>query len=663
MMKKLLLNSTLCLFAISSMGQSLPIERRTLWSDDIVCTVPSKTISFNDYLLRFQGNCDLAMEAAILEAEGSGTLIVIDSGQYYFQKSILLKSGVHIRGNGSNRTELIFVSADQSGLLMAKGKTSTQYPLIQPWETHQQYILHPSMELIPGMHVKLGFNDAHLITSSWAKGSVCQINQIVKRSGDTLFLRDPVRLENAAMESFIQIIEPVRNISVSHLKIKSGFQRNEQISNIEFEYVSDARVQSIESDSCLFAHVSLNYCNNISVSGSYFRNAYDYGNGGKGYGVVLQYGSGGCVIDNNIFVKLRHSILLQAGANGNMVAYNYSREPFWTGTTFHSSLAGDIVLHGNYPLFNLFEGNICQNLVIDDSHGQNGPYNTFFRNQIEHFGIFMNASPISQHQNFVNNEIIGTGSVKQGLFTIGLGNYLLQGQTQFESWNRTLFTTYPENSSADPALSYYLSAAPDYWTSGIPYPFCGGSSPAGTMRNPAWMRYHYNQIKTYEQNQAPDLRLIVSGDKSGLKAEWQSGATTPTRNFILFEQKAGAEILSLMQMNLEKMADTGLYFYEDHRPRTGKYLYRLVQTLTDGSEIESSRISVDYGEPEPVCKISVTLDGKIRICETGLYAIYHLNGVKITEFYAVAGQTYNWPLTHPGWLVVGGMGQSTLLRK
>jgi hypothetical protein len=52
-----------------------------------------------------------------------------------------------------------------------------------------------------------------------------------------------------------------------------------------------------------------------------------------------------------------------------------------------------MVLHGNYPFANLFEGNINQNTVIDNSHGKNGPYNTFFRNRSELWGVVMNNSP------------------------------------------------------------------------------------------------------------------------------------------------------------------------------------------------------------------------------------------------------------------------------
>ena len=72
------------------------------------------------------------------------------------------------------------------------------------------------------------------------------------------------------------------------------------------------------------------------------------------------------------------------------------KDPFWTGTVLPSDAAGDLVLHGNYPYANLFEGNILQNLVVDDSHGLNGPYNTFFRNRADNYGIVMSNASVGK---------------------------------------------------------------------------------------------------------------------------------------------------------------------------------------------------------------------------------------------------------------------------
>lgn len=166
-------------------------------------------------------------------------------------------------------------------------------------------------------------------------------------------------------------------------------------------------------------------------------------------------GSGECLIENNIFEHLRHSMILQAGANGNVLAYNYSHDPYWTGVQLPSNTAGDLVLHGNYPYANLFEGNIVQNIVIDDSHGINGPYNTFFRNRAELYGLFMNNNPISHQQNFIGNEITNPN------FLFGL--YYVIGDDHFEYGNNDLGQISPNPAVDLPEISCFKEDIPEFY--------------------------------------------------------------------------------------------------------------------------------------------------------------------------------------------------------
>src|SRR5690606_35679977 len=153
------------------------------------------------------------------------------------------------------------------------------------------------------------------------------------------------------------------------------------------------------------------------------KDGFSYGSGGKAYGVCLQFGTGDCIVENNYFNHLRHSILMQAGVNGNAIGYNYSVDPYWTDVSLPANSAGDIVFHGNYPYMNLVEGNNCQHIVIDDSHGKNGPYNTLLRNRSDLYGLFMNSNPATDSVNFIGNEVTNTG------FLLGL--YILSGNGHF----------------------------------------------------------------------------------------------------------------------------------------------------------------------------------------------------------------------------------------
>jgi hypothetical protein len=190
----------------------------------------------------------------------------------------------------------------------------------------------------------------------------------------------------------------------------------------------DCSVYGIESYLCNYAHIDIFSSTRVTVGNSFFKDGHSYGSGGKAYGVMLEFSSGDCYIFQNNFEHLRHSIIFQAGANGNVVAYNYSKDPYWTGILLPANSAGDLVFHGNYPYMNLLEGNVVQNIVIDNSHGINGPNNFFFRNRAELYGIFMNTSPSSDKQTFIGNQVINTSSPLYG-------QYALQGSNHFEYGN------------------------------------------------------------------------------------------------------------------------------------------------------------------------------------------------------------------------------------
>jgi hypothetical protein len=171
-------------------------------------------------------------------------------------------------------------------------------------------------------------------------------------------------------------------------------------------------------------------------------------------------------------------MILQAGSNGNVFCYNYSRDPYWTGSIFlPSNSAGDLVLHGNYPYSNLFEQNDGQNMVIDNSHGANGPHNTYFRNRGGLYGIFFsdNTSP---NQNLVGNEITNTGSPMSAV------NYTILGTGHFVHGNNNKGTISPSGTSALPDMSYYFSSPPTlipqnmYASIGTPNALNSGSIPA-----------------------------------------------------------------------------------------------------------------------------------------------------------------------------------------
>lgn len=324
----------------------------------------------------------------------------------------------------------------------------------------------------------IGIDDADLMTSDWARGHVRQIVRITAVRGDTLDLASPLRMDLPADRSpRIAPMRVTRGAALECLSLERLDATSAQTNLVTVTNAVDCRVVGIAGLRSNFGHVVVQHSANILVRGGSFREAHAYGGGGQGYGVVLQYGAGECLVDNNSFAHLRHSILLQAGANGNVIAYNYSTDPHWSQALVPQNTAGDIVLHGNWPFRNLIEGNVCQNITIDASHGRNGPHNTFFRNRAELYGVIMSSSPASDGQLFVGNDITNTGFL--------LGNWILAGSGHHLRGNRVRGALQPAASSVPQQPSLYRTPPPPYWDGAGDWPSIGAPAAYGTGGNPA----------------------------------------------------------------------------------------------------------------------------------------------------------------------------------
>lgn len=393
-----------------------------------------EVISFDSIKINFDmTNCETIDHIFNNYASGK---ILFSEGNYVFNCQINVSNNFSIEGVCPELTTFSFTDSIADDLFRIQGEQTQITEL-------QQEISKGSTNLVTnnltstvsiGDLLYLIDDDSNLITSSWSDGATGQIIQVINISNDTCYFDQKLR-RNFSDPIQIHKITPANNIKLSKFKIESNIEVSSQKSNILVKNAQNILITEISSNNCNFSHINITRSKNIEVNKSQFKNGFNYGSGGKAYGTVLQSGTSDCSINNNFFDNLRHSMLLQAGANGNSISFNYSINPFWTDVSLPSNSSGDIVLHGNYPFSNLFEGNVCQNLVIDDSHGKNGPHNIFFRNRCELYGIFMNQTTPTDSTVFIGNEITNSGFL--------LGNYLLAGQGNVESSNNVLGNCIP----------------------------------------------------------------------------------------------------------------------------------------------------------------------------------------------------------------------------
>lgn len=440
------------------------------------------------------GSNNTALQTAISALGGQPGIIYFPPGIYTFTGQVSInRDSLILKGAGYDST---FLKFNLNGILnnciniygTQLNADTSSFSQTGIRDSNSVNVLNPGLYQ-PGQWVYLQTTDNAYMASTWAYGSLGQIMQIKSKNGNRLTFNSPFRFNyRLPLYPKIKRLIPRHNIGIECLRIERLDATTNQTSLISFDRAVNCWIKGIEGDTTNYAHVEFNRSSNCEVTDSYFHHAFAYGGSGQAYGIALQYSSNEIRIENTIFRHLRHSVLLQAGANGNVIAYNYSYDPYWIQSLFPTNSAGDMVLHGNYPFSNLFEGNICQNIVIDNSHAKNGPYNTFFRNRAELYGIVMNNSPATDTVQFIGNECTNTSAL--------MGNYTLygNGHTQYGNMIKGNLTPAGTGSLTDNTLYLAPGQAPLCYVNGqYNWPVLGIPNPYNTGTNPAKNRFSQNK--------------------------------------------------------------------------------------------------------------------------------------------------------------------------
>jgi hypothetical protein len=473
----------------------------------------------------------------VLNKITKSTVIIFPEGIFKFSKTLNINSNIKIVGKGWQKTKFIFDNGGSGNLISISGAIKNEKnPILKNLSKNDSIISNEKFnQLKINDFIIIKDNDSKKITSDWAKYSSGQICQIKNISDSLIRISSLLRRDYFATDSiFISKISPIESVILEGFSIERLDSTVQQTSNINFDYAINCKVKCIKSNMSNFAHIDISNSSKIQVEDSYFELAFAYGGGGQGYGVIVQSTSGECLLYNNIFNKLRHSMILQSGANGNVIAYNYSINPYWAEVSLPSNSAGDMCLHGNYPYANLFEGNICQNIVIDNSHGINGPDNTFFRNRAELFGIFMNSNPSSNQQNFIGNEITNSEFLK--------GLYILSGSKHFEYGNNIKGTITPANTKDLQDSSYYLNTFPDWYYSKSKFPPIGIPNKINQYSNQAKQRFFDGKFTECEDIGTNIEEMNITSSISI--------SPNPASDYIIINVEAGSKPAHLIEFEI-----------------------------------------------------------------------------------------------------------------
>ncbi len=444
------------------------------------------TVNVLDYGAVGNGSTNnLAAFEAALAAADYGEAVIVPAGTYRINGSLRIPEGRVLRGECPSDTRLEFFVNSKSPCIDI---VTFEYGSFQAVTSGFQKgsnainVNNPSAFSVGDYLEIQQENDPVLMytedrwNESWAANAVGQLFKVTGKSGNRIDLDRPVFYGfNPSLDPEVRAVGLIEDVGIEDLYIERLDASDG--SSILIKNAALCWVKNIESNMTFRSHVDIQRGIDCEVRGSYFHHSHDYGGGGHAYGVDLATHTTSVLVENNALNFLRHALLIQLGATGNVFGYNYSTAPYWSNS--NTNIPPDISMHGHFPNMNLFEGNIVVEATFSDHWGPVGPGNTMFRNRVTTSDIWLRDH--SHRQNIIANELTGNGA-----------NVLID-PTVNNTWshsnneNGTIRTT----ATVPIPASLYLDSKPDFLT-GYPFPAFGHDVTLGANRIPAQDRFEEN---------------------------------------------------------------------------------------------------------------------------------------------------------------------------
>ena len=497
--------TSICLLAsvVVGVSQNIPDDRKVDWSivgheGEIPCALTLRN-AITEFSIDNTGANDVttAVNAALLAIEDDEALY-FPAGTYLLEGEVNIPSNRVIRGESPSLTIFHLDYANEGTGFTISGAAEGTESSISAVGAFGEYTitLNSTAGFSVGDDIEIaqandpaihGAEDAGDLTA-WAENLKGQLAVITAINGSVVTIDRSLAFDyDISFAMSARKLNLAENAGIENLKIirvsdnGTGAANN----NVWLAYTKNCWMRKVHLEYSSRYHVRIEYSRNFEATECFIDKAYNCGGGGAGYGFLIQDHVTECLFENNIANALRHPWIPKEGAVRNVFAYNYSY-----GTTQGAACDADpltdsyadISVHGHYPAFNLFEGNIVYRIGSSDAWGPNGPGNTFFRNRVLGLkGIWIQSYTKSQNV---------------------IGNELTHPSAQFEmdrdgtiDGTTLHYDNYDTNGLLDDAApstvasSYYLSGKPAFFGANT-WPSIGPGVSFNTGEIPAQQRFN-----------------------------------------------------------------------------------------------------------------------------------------------------------------------------
>jgi hypothetical protein len=388
----------LCLLlAVNALAAAPPATTQIDWtSTGIPGGIPHrstvyKTLSASDY-----GNGSSDATSAIQNALNScpdNQVVALGSGKFKIAGSITIPANTVLRGNGN---DTVLDATGRANAVIVFGGTrapdiNASQPITSGANAGSTTINFSKGALKVGDLIMVTeLNDSSYVSKTgnegdcnWCDGGLGwngtrlagQTVQVTGINGSAVSI-SPALYKTYALTPLATPFSPnCVNSGVEDLQLylnNSGYNEN-----ILQQCVANCWVKNIESNYADGDHFQAHWSTRGEIRHCNFHDGYLHTSGQTEADLFLADKTSGYLVIDNICVRQHVSVLLNWGASGNVIAYNFSQGDFDSGS--YNALFTFVGIHGAHPQFNLIEGNIGQQLYFDNVWGS-GSNNTVFRN-------------------------------------------------------------------------------------------------------------------------------------------------------------------------------------------------------------------------------------------------------------------------------------------
>ena len=425
----LLVLASLLFVSQAVLGEIIPANRRINWDAGIPGGIPNRTTIFANvknapYSALGDGvRDDTSSIQAAMNACPSNQVVYIPAGRYRVSGVLTVPRGITVRGDGPGQTIIDAFGSAYTGAITFGNDA---------WPNFNNTINvtgglnagSSSITLASTAGVSVGsyllltqLNDSSFVTingfygaCTWCDGgqtangnrALGQIVEVTSVNGTTVGVNPPLywTYSSSLSPQVVPFNANIKYAGVESLTVrcnKTGYHSNFRMSDAAYCWLKNVEGDYTDGD-----HVDVYWSYRCEIRDSFFHDAFTHSPGSSDADVMLALKSSACLVENNIMWRMHAGIMLNWGAVGNVISYNFLTNMFDANST--NALYVDLSAHGAHPMFNLWEGNAGVTVNPDSGWGSSS-HGTIFRNLLA--GI-STASPPFNGRGPVQSNIVWT---------------------------------------------------------------------------------------------------------------------------------------------------------------------------------------------------------------------------------------------------------------